>query len=75
MAKYIPKDGQELKIECELVLVFSEGDSSVGINSGWTLVGLQVGRKFLEIENYQFDKSSENALRSFENGIDIEENY
>jgi hypothetical protein len=44
------KDGQEVKVPAELVFVFEAGDSSVGINAGFLLVGLEVNGRLLELD-------------------------
>jgi len=50
------KDGEEIKIEVEIVLTWMEGDSSVGLNEGASLVGIQYGQDLIEL-NEQPDGS------------------
>lgn len=70
-----PRDGQEYKMDCELVMVYVEGDRSVGLASGWIITGLKIGRQFLEIDDNQFDSSSQRKLRDIADGVVVEENY
>lgn len=43
------KDGDERRIECELVLSYGEPDLSVGINGGWIVVGLELRGQVYEL--------------------------
>ena len=45
-----PKDGEERRVKGELVYQYVAGDSSVGIPSGWVLIGLNVGDRLFESE-------------------------
>jgi hypothetical protein len=46
-----PKDGEERRVEASLVYQFEAGDRSVGIQSGWVLIGLAVGDRMFELSS------------------------
>jgi len=76
------KDGDEKRIECELVLGYQAEDHSVGINGGFYVVGLQLGDQLLEIEEkgagglLHFDIAGSKALqRVADDASEDDENY
>lgn len=53
------RDGEERKVPAELLYSWVEGDSSVGLPSGWVLIGLFVGDR-------EFDLTSKDDLHALE---------
>jgi hypothetical protein len=43
------RDGEERAVEAKLIYVYEAGDSSVGLPSGWVLVGLSVKGRVLDL--------------------------
>jgi hypothetical protein len=50
------KDGDERRIECELVLTYCKPDLSVGINGGFAVSGIELHGKFYELEERCLDE-------------------
>jgi hypothetical protein len=58
------RDGEEKKVEAELVFVYTEEDHSVGINGGFALAGIQVGDTYIILDEH-YERTPGRASRTY----------
>jgi len=60
-------DGEEKKIDAKIVYIYEEGDSSVGIPSGWYVAGIEINGELWDLDRdrgnvYQLSREDSDRL-------------
>jgi hypothetical protein len=51
------KDGDEKRVEANLIFVYQEEDASVGIFGGWGIAGIEIGNDFISLEDLEVKRN------------------